>query len=166
MINDRGRQKLSSGSRRTERFRIPHKRLVLALVLIAVAGTAILVPVYVFHIFGVGTCGTPPANVASSAHFLVVITQAGYNDSKYHTLPWPTMNVTLRQDATIHVWNNDSIQPHGFAITHYFEQSVYLRPGESSDVVFQACQTGSFSVYETTLATNQPFLNAELDVSP
>ncbi len=76
------------------------------------------------------------------------------------------MNVTLKQDVTIHVRNDDTIQPHGFAITHYFEQSVYLRPGESSDVIFQSCQTGSFSVYETTLATNQPFLSAELDVSP
>ncbi len=142
------------------------RNLVLALVIIAVAGTAILVPVYVFHIFGPGTCGTPPASVASSSRFTVVITQAGYNNSKYHTLPWPKMNVTLKQEVTIHVWNNDTIQPHGFAITHYFEQSVYLRQGESSDVVFHACQSGIFSVYETTLATNQPFLSAELDVSP
>ncbi len=159
-------ERLSSGSRETGRFRIPDRRVVLALVAIAVAGTAILVPVYVFHIFGPGTCGTPPANVANSAHFTVVITQAGYNDSKYHTLPWPTMNVTLRQEVTIHVWNNDTIQPHGFAITHYFEQSVYLRPSESSDVIFQACKTGKFSVYEATLATNQPFLSAGLDVNP
>ena len=140
--------------------------MVLALVAIAVAGTATLVPMYLFHIFGPGTCGTPPADVASSAHFTVVITQAGYNDSKYHGLPWPRMNITLRQSVTIHVWNNDTIQPHGFAITHYFEQSVYLRPGESSDVVFRACQTGNFSVYETTFVTNYPFLKAELDVSP
>ncbi len=121
---------------------------------------------YVFHVFGPGTCGTPPANVASSAHFTIVITQAGYNDSRYHALPWPKMNVTLRQDVTVHVRNDDTFQPHGFAIAHYFEQSVYLRSGESSDMVFQACQTGSFSVYETTFVTNQPFLSAELDVSP
>ncbi len=121
-----------------------HKRLVLALAAIAVAGTAILVPVYVFHIFGLGTCGTPPANVASSSHFTIVITQAGYNQSKYHTLPWPRMNVTLRQDVTIHVRNDDTIQPHGFAIAHYFEQSVYLRPSESSEVVFQAAKLGAF----------------------
>ncbi len=145
---------------------MPDKRLIITLAAIAVAGTAILVPLYVFHIFGPVTCGTPPANVARSSHLAIVITQAGYNQSKYHTLPWPRMNVHLRQDVSIHVWNNDTVQPHGFAISHYFEQSVYLRPGESSEVVFQACQTGSFSVQETTFATNYPFLNAELDVSP
>ena len=109
-------EEVTSESSRAEGFRISHKRLVLALVVLALAGTAIVVPVYLFHIFGLGTCGTPPAGVASSTHFTVVITQAGYNDSKYHTLPYPTMNVTLRQEVRIHVWNNDTIQPHGFAI--------------------------------------------------
>src|SRR5207247_7688199 len=94
---------------------------------------------YAAHLFGFGSCGSPPANIPGSNRFLLVISFYGYNGSKYHTIPWPRMNVTLRQYVTIRAWNNDT-QSHGFAITHYFEQGEYIRSRDSYDLTFKACQ--------------------------
>jgi len=71
----------------------------------------------------------------------------GFNGSKFHSGFWPIMNVTVGTNVIIHVVNNDTVEPHGFAITTYFNKGLILRPGECSDVMFNASQLGSFRVY-------------------
>ncbi len=156
---------MSSNSQHSGKVWTSHKRLLLTIATVVIAVTALLASAFALHIFGLGTCGTPPANLPSQVRFTVVITFNGYNGSKYHGTPWPKMNVTLRQNVAIHVWNNDT-QAHGFAITHYSDQGVPLQPSDSSDLSFQACQTGAFPIYETLFTTNYVYLKAELNVSP
>ncbi len=157
---------MSSDSEHSGNVWTSHKGLLLAIVVIVIAVTAVLASAFALHIFGLGTCGTPPADSPSSAHFTIVITFNGYNGSRYHGTPWPRMNVTLRQNVVIHVWNNDT-QAHGFAIIHYADQGIPLQPTDSGDVNFQACQTGAFPIQETLSTTsNYVYLKAELNVGP
>jgi heme/copper-type cytochrome/quinol oxidase subunit 2 len=118
-----------------------------------------------FNIFNpvMNGCGNA-ANVSVSARFTVVIDQSGYNGSRYHTGPWPQINVTVGQGVAIHVWNNDTIQAHGFAIAHYFNQGIALRPGQSCDVVFTASQAGTFPIFNTIVDTTEMFEHSQLNV--
>lgn len=75
------------------------------------------------------------------------------------------MNVTVDRDVIIHIVNNDTSQPHGFAITHYFEHGVILQPGKSCDLTFFASQTGIFPVYNTVFDTTDLFEHAQLTVN-
>ena len=74
------------------------------------------------------------------------------------------MNVTVSWNVIIHLWNNDTTQTHGFAMKHYFEQGVALRPGQSCDLAFYASLAGTFPVYNTIFDTTQYFENAQLNV--
>jgi heme/copper-type cytochrome/quinol oxidase subunit 2 len=70
------------------------------------------------------------------------------------------------QSVTIRVENNDTVEPHGFVITHYFDAGVKLGPGEFHDVIFVASQTGSFLVYCNILCSvHQSMLNGQLNVN-
>jgi heme/copper-type cytochrome/quinol oxidase subunit 2 len=103
----------------------------------------------------------------TSAHFTITMTNQGFNGSKTQPSPWPIMNVLKGQSVTIHVENNDTVEPHGFVISHYFDAGVKLGPGESHDVVFVANQTGSFLVYCNILCSvHQSMLNGQLNVNP
>jgi hypothetical protein len=76
------------------------------------------------------------------------------------------MNVTVDWGVIIHVLNNDTSQPHGFAINQYFGSGVALQPGKSCDLTFLASQTGTFSVYNTIFDTTDLFEHAQLNVNP
>ena len=75
------------------------------------------------------------------------------------------MNVSLDWSVFMHVFNNDTSQSHGFAIKHYFEQGVALKPGESCDLFFFAGTPGTFPVYNTILDTTDAFENAQLNIT-
>ena len=141
------------GSWKTNLHRARRSKLVLAVVLIIVALTGFLAAAYTFHLFGLGTvsCSSHPTNAPNSAYFVVVMADEGmnigFNGSKFHSGPWPLLNVTLGTNVIIHVVNNDTVEPHGFAITSYFNKGLILRPGECSDVAFNANQLGSYRVY-------------------
>ena len=152
-------------SESTERktSRLIRRKLFFALGVVVITGSALFLYAYAAHLLGFGSCGSPPANIPGSNRFLLVISFYGYNGSKYHAIPWPRMNVTLRQYVTIRAWNNDT-QSHGFAITHYFEQGEYIRSSDFYDLTFQACQLGSFAVYDPSFVTAYPYLKAEVDV--
>jgi hypothetical protein len=154
-----------STSTKVNTSKIPErKRLLLALFAAVVVIVAVGFSAYSFHLFGLGTCGTPPRNEPSSTRFLLIISFDGYNGSRYHATPWPKMNVTLKQIVTIRVWNNDT-QSHGFTINHYSEPGGYLRPSDIYNSTFQACQLGSFAVYDPSFVTNYAYLKAELNVA-
>ena len=120
-----------------------NRRKVIPIVIIVLAVSGTVAAAYALHLFGTNTV---PGNV----QFTVVMTQQGFNGSRNHvTDPWPVMNVAKGQRITIHLWNNDTTvqETHGFAITHYFDGGVALRPGETYDLTFTANQSGSFLVY-------------------
>jgi len=163
---------MSSGQKPSFQSRLKRSRLLLAVLTIAVAGTGSIVAAYSFHLFGVETptCGGRPTGQPNSAYFTVVMANegmnVGFNGSKYQPAPWPVMNVTLGETVTIHVMNNDTTQPHGFAISHYFNSGITLRPGQRYDATFCADQAGSFSVYCNIFCTIHIFMqNGRLNVS-
>src|SRR3989442_12132707 len=115
----------SSGGEESPRTKL--LRRVLVIVVIVVAVTGFFAAAYTFHFFGLGTtnCWARPASVpAGSTYFVGVMANegmnAGFNGSKFQSGSWPIVNVTLGGNVTIHVTNNDTVQPHGVPIKHYF----------------------------------------------
>src|SRR5947209_16322948 len=98
---------------------VKRRNMALVLVAIAVAGAGSLVAAYAFHFFGVETTSCKATiNQPGFAHFTIVMANqglnVGFNGSRYHSLPWPIMNVTTGQTFSIHLINNDTTQSHGF----------------------------------------------------
>jgi len=125
--------------------------LVATVIAIAIAGS--LAAAYAFHFLGLGAtnCGATPTYQPGSAHLTIAMdnqgANVGFNGSKYHSLPWPIVNTTQGQTVFIHVINNDPTQPHGFAITHYLDSGITLRPGECYNLTFTANQAGNFTMF-------------------
>src|SRR3989442_6484131 len=155
---------------------LPRTRLlrgILVIVLIVVAVSGFLAAAYTFHFFGLGTtnCWARPTNVpTSSAYFVVVMANegmnVGFNGSKFQSVSWPVMNVTLGTTVTIHVINKDTVQSHGFAIQRYFS-GFALGPGTCGNVTFTADQLGSFTVYCNISCSIHVFMqNGKVNVNP
>lgn len=111
---------------------------------------------------------------ASHVYFLIVAADppspyAGFNGSYYHAASsqWPVMHVHKGQIVSFRVLNCASSEPHGFAITHYDDQSIItIRTGQSYEVTFTADQTGTFRVYCDIFCAIHPLMqNGELIVS-
>ncbi|MEM3637432.1 MAG: hypothetical protein QXX17_01120 [Conexivisphaerales archaeon] len=108
-------------------------------------------------------------NTSSSANFTIIASQQGYNDSILHGAPqnpWPVITVVQGTTVTITVINNDSIEPHGFAINHYFDRGVAIEPGQSYTLHFVADQTGRFIIYCNIPCSIHVYMIAELVVEP
>src|SRR4029077_4513585 len=165
----KGDSETTQGPNEKARSQEPRQRPFAAFLVIVLAITSLLIFAYAlpsfFNLFNQGPdCGTS-SSLPGSSHFTIIIDQAGYNDSRNHTEPWPKINVTVGQRVTIHVWNNSTVEPHGLAITHYFEQTVALQPGQSCDANFTASQTGIFQIYSTITDTTEAFEHAQLNVN-
>ena len=148
----------------TQRERPFAALLVIGLAIVSFIIVAYALPFF-FNLFNPQVCAIS-GNMSGSNRFSIMIDSSGYNGSSYHVLPWPKMNVTLGQSVMIHVLNNDTVQAHGWAITHYFAQGVALRPGQSCDVAFNASQAGTFQIYNTIVDTTEFFEHAQLNVAP
>ena len=154
--------------------RIRPSRRILAVAAIVVVVTGFVAAAYAFHILGLGltNCWARPASEPNTAIFTVVMANeglnVGYNGSRYHAFPWPVMNVSLGQNVIIHVMNNDTTQPHGFAITHFLDSGITVRPGECYDVRFSANTLGPFTVFCNIFCTiHSPWMqNGRLNVDP
>lgn len=108
----------------------------------------------------------------SNATFLIVEADTGspfegMNGSAYHIgVPWPVINVQQNQTVVIHIFNCASSEPHGFAITHYFNSGVTLPPGQSYTLTIEADQKGTFTMYCNTFCAIHPYMqNGEIIVS-
>ncbi len=166
-------ERASSASENIRGARLKLSRLILATVAITIVLSSFLAAAYTFHFFGLGltNCSTRPVSQPNMAIFTVVMANeglnVGFNGSRYNGTPWPVVNVTLGQSVIIHVVNNDTTQSHGFAITHYFDSGVTLRPGECYDVKFTANQAGSFNVFCNIFCTIHVYMqNGRLNVNP
>ena len=81
------------------------------------------------------------------------------NGSAYHLgVPWPVINVHQNQTVVIHIFNCASSEPHGFAITHYFNSGVILQPDQSYTWTFDADQKGTFTMYCNTFCAIHPYM--------
>lgn len=128
---------------------------------------------YAFHLFGLGqpNCWARPSGASNTAIFTVVMADegnnVGYNGSRYHTFPWPVMNVSLGQSVVIHVVNNDT-QAHGFSIIHFLDSGIVVSPGQCYDVRFTANTIGNFTVFCQIFCTiHFPWMqNGRLNVNP
>jgi heme/copper-type cytochrome/quinol oxidase subunit 2 len=90
----------------------------------------------------------------------------GFNGSATHSDRWPVMKVAQGQVVTLHIVNQDPVEPHGLAITHYFVSGVTVTPGKTYDLTFTASQTGSFRVYCSIFCGIHPLMqNGEIIVA-
>ncbi len=98
----------------------------------------------------------------------IIANSSGYNDSISHGAPstaWPIIHAS--QGGTVHLLlcNLDTIETHGFAIDHYFDSGVVLRPGAAYELTFTATQTGDFRIYCDVFCTVHRFMLGSLVVS-
>ena len=149
-INEHG----SSSATTRRRWSSRSRRVALATPILVIAVAGFFAAAYVFHFIGSETanCSIRPSSAPNTAIFTVVMANegvnVGFNGSAYHPTPWPIMNVTRGQNVIIHVINNDTVQAHGFQVTHYFDTGILggLAPGRCYDVKFTANVQGTFLV--------------------
>jgi len=102
------------------------------------------------------------------SNFTIIASNQGYNQSILHgapSNPWPVIKVKKGAYVTITIINNDTIEPHGFAINHYFDRGVAIQPGQSYTISFTADQTGNFIIYCNIPCSIHVYMIAELQVS-
>ncbi len=135
----------------------PKIAIAIAVIVVIVAGTTFAV--FALHLFNL-------SNPPSEQHFTIIITNQGFNGSRTHNDPWPVMNIKKGDSVTFHIQNNDTTEPHGFAITHYLDSGVKVGPGQSDDVSFTANQAGTFLVYCNIFCTIHVYMqNGQLNVA-
>lgn len=109
------------------------------------------------------TCDRP-------AGFLLIIADlSGFNGSISHgapVTPWPVIRVQEGDVVRILVCNEDTTQPHGFAVSTYFPTGVAMAPGEAYRIVFTATVPGTFVIYCNIFCTVHVFMVAQLIVQP
>jgi heme/copper-type cytochrome/quinol oxidase subunit 2 len=100
----------------------------------------------------------------TTVHFTIIEDTTGpmkgMNGSAYYPFStnWPVFNVTQGERVIIHIINNATSEPHGFAIVHYFSAGVAVGPGQSYNVEFIANDVGSFRVYCNIVCSIHPFM--------
>jgi len=107
------------------------------------------------------TCDRPPG------FFLIIADLSGFNDSISHgapVTPWPVIRVHQGDVVHILICNEDTTQPHGFAVSTYFPMGVAIAPGEAYRVVFTATVPGTFVMYCNIFCTVHAFMVSQLIV--
>jgi nitrous oxide reductase len=114
------------------------------------------------RVSGVQNCERPPGYV------LLILDNNGLNDSVHRASPGiPAITLSFERGETINVLvcNVDTVQSHGFAVAHYFDRGVTLRPGDAYKVSFVAKDSGSFTIYCNVFCTVHPFMLGKLTVT-
>lgn len=109
------------------------------------------------------TCDRP------AGFFLIIADLSGFNGSISHgapVTPWPVIRVHQGDVVRILVCNEDTTQPHGFAVSTYFPTGVAMAPGEAYRIVFTATVPGTFVIYCNIFCTVHVFMVAQLIVQP
>ena len=84
---------------------------------------------------------------APQGYAIFVAGPSGFNDSVNHARPWPVVTVQKGDTVNIFLCNVDSVAAHGFAIDHYLDGGVTLRPGQTFRVSFVADRSGNFTIF-------------------
>src|SRR5438132_3480174 len=114
------------------------------------------------RVSSVQNCDRPPG------HVLLTLDNTGLNDSIHRASPGtPSITLSFQRGNTINilVCNLDTVQSHGFAISHYFDRGVTMRPGDAYKVSFVAKDAGSFTVYCNVFCTVHSFMLGKLTVT-
>ena len=109
------------------------------------------------------TCDRP------AGFFLIIADLSGFNGSISHgapVTPWPVIRVQEGDVVRILVCNEDTTQPHCFAVSTYFPTGVAIAPGEAYRIVFTATVPGTFVIYCNIFCTVHVFMVAQLIVQP
>jgi hypothetical protein len=107
------------------------------------------------------SCERPPGYV------LLVLDNAGFNNSIRRASPGaPAITLTFQKGEMVNiiVCNLDTVQAHGFAVDHYFDRGVTLRPGDAYKISFMASEVGSFTLYCNVFCTVHTFMLGKLQV--
>ena len=103
-----------------------------------------------------------------SGYVLLILDNKGLNDSIHRASPeTPSITLSFQRGDTVNilVCNLDTVQSHGFAVSHYFDKGVTLRPGDAYKVSFVARDAGSFAIYCNVFCTVHPFMLGKLAVT-
>jgi nitrous oxide reductase len=96
---------------------------------------------------------------------LVIADGRGFNGSASHgapETPWPVIQVPKGETVNLLLCNLDPVQAHGFAIDHYFDGGVVLKPGDAYKVSFAASATGLFRIYCNIFCTVHRIMSGRL----
>ena len=108
------------------------------------------------------TCNQP------SGFVLIIADLSGFNDSVHHGAPlhpWPIIRVLRGQMVRLVVCNQDTTQPHGFAIKYYLDAGIAMAPGDAYRIVFKATEIGTFDIFCNIFCTIHVFMRGQLIVS-
>lgn len=104
-------------------------------------------------------CTPPPGYV------LITAGLSGLNDSVNHPRPWPVVTFQKGDTVNLFVCNIERVSAHGFAIVHYLDSGVVLRPGDSFRVSFVADLGGNFTIYCDIFCPVHPFMIGRLSIT-
>lgn len=108
------------------------------------------------------SCERPPG------FLLIIASISGFNESVNHespSNPWPVIQVHQGDVVRLLVCNEDTRQPHGFAIENYLDAGVFLGPGEAYKITFSATVPGNFLIYCNIFCTVHSLMVGRLSVS-
>lgn len=141
----------------------------LTIVTLSVLGTAGF-----FVLLSFGLQNNLPYRVASvqgcdrpTGYSLLILDNSGFNDSIHRvssSAPSIDLHYHIGEAVSILVCNLDTVQAHGFAVDHYFDRGVTLRPGDAYRVSFVAKDAGSFTIYCNVFCTVHTFMLGTLNV--
>ena len=143
------------------------------MIVAAVAAVAVLLALYA-PLPGQNTRSSQISYVGSGCHaskgyITIIQDSSGFNGSIGHGAPknpWPVMTVHKGETVKVLVCNLDRVEAHGFAIDHYFDGGVTLRPGDAFQFTFVADRAGSFTIFCNVFCTVHIFMRGTLMVLP
>jgi FtsP/CotA-like multicopper oxidase with cupredoxin domain len=142
-------------------------RRLIAVLCVTVAASGILVALGYAGLFNQYTF------TGTTVHFTIIENSvgpmAGYNGSANYSFstPWPVLEVNQGERVIIHVFNNSTVEAHGFAIVHYYEKGIALSEHQSYNVEFIANDVGNFTIYCNIHCSIHPLMqNGRLIVNP
>lgn len=98
-----------------------------------------------------------------SSTFTIVASESGYNDSIGHGTPsksWPILCTHPGEEVTINVINEDSVEPHGFAVAGYLDAGITVLPGKSETISFYTSASGDFKIYCNVICAVHPYMQS------
>ena len=101
-------------------------------------------------------------------YVLLILDNTGLNDSVHRASsgsPAITLSFQRGDKVNILVCNLDTVQAHGFAVAHFFDRGVTLRPGDAFKLSFVARDAGSFTIYCNVFCTVHTFMLGKLTVT-
>jgi len=98
-----------------------------------------------------------------SSTFTIIASESGYNNSigaGAPAKPWPILCAQEGEQIKITVINEDTVEPHGFAISNYLEAGITVLPGHTQTITLVVDTPGDFKVYCNVICAIHPFMQS------